>query len=486
MVSADNNFLQRDRKTREAWLATFGKFALDLNDDVDRSSLGSIGPQAVAIGDELSTPIPELPLEGGPQRVVEILEQAADAAFITVSPGYLGFVPGGALYGAALADLISNCMNRFTGLAVESPALCRLEADVLDWLLNEFGLGHLDEARGLLTSGGSIANFCAIVTARHEHCGDDGDLRKAIAYASSQTHHSVSKALHLAGIPIRNVRSVGVDARLRMDPKALERSISDDVDAGLQPFLVVSTAGTTNSGAIDPLGTIADICADRAVWHHVDAAYGGGFVLCPQGRKILAGIERADSIVVDPHKSLFLPMGTGCLLVRDGDKLRNAHEMDAAYLADGHEGEAPSPAHYGPELTRPYRGLRLWLSLMLYGAEAFRNTLTEKLQLAVYFHEKLQGLRDDRDLPIEILEAPQLSTVTFRLQRAASESLADWNDRNIDFINRINAMGRVFLSKTSLPVIDGAAQTLRVCVLNYRTRKEQIDACLAAIEQAIE
>jgi aromatic-L-amino-acid decarboxylase len=484
MTDCEKGFLQRDRQTREAWLQTFSQFALDLNDDVQRSTLGKSGREAIAIAARLSTPIPEQALPGGPERLVEILGEAADAAYITVSPGYLGYVPGGALYGAALADLISNCMNRFTGLAVESPALCRLEADVLDWLLAEFGLGDFDSARGVLTSGGSIANFCAIVAARHEHCGDDGDLTKATAYVSSQTHHSVAKALHLAGIPVRNVRAVAVDSRFRMDPTALKDLLSADVAEGLQPFLVVSTAGTTNTGAVDPLGAIADICTASRVWHHVDAAYGGGFVLCAKGKELLTDIERADSITIDPHKSLFLPMGTGCLLVRDGDKLRNAHEMDAAYLAVGDEGEPPSPAHYGPELTRPYRGLRLWLSLMLYGAEAFRNTLTEKLDLAVHFHQQLLRLHDELDLPIEVIEAPQLSTVTFRLERQAAESLAAWNDRNIDFVNRINASGRVFLSKTALPVADGAAQTLRVCVLNYRTRKADIDACLEVVEAA--
>jgi aromatic-L-amino-acid/L-tryptophan decarboxylase len=198
-------------------------------------------------------------------------------------------------------------------------------------------------------------------------------------------------------------------------------------------------------------------------------------VLCARGREALLGIERADSITVDPHKSLFLPLGTGCLLVRDGEALRRAHQLDADYLATGEAGEAPSPAHLGPELSRPFRGLRLWLALMLHGAEAFREALNEKLELASFFYEALSSA----DTPaLDLPGPPQLSTVAFRLPRQPNEPLEDWNGRNLRWFTRINEGGRVFLSKTRLPVADGTAEILRSCALSFRTHRPQINACL--------
>ena len=478
--------LELDPRTREEWLEIFGRFALEEIEKTGRVSAAGIGgAEAIRIASEVSVPVPEQPLEGGPARILECLARAAEASFVTTSPGYLAYVPGGGLYTGALADFVAGCLNRFTGLAVEAPALCRLEADVLEWLMTEFGWGDVDSARGVLTSGGSLANFGAVVAARHDCFGEDGDLRRGTAYVSSQTHHSVAKAIRLAGFPLRNVRPIDVDETLRMRVDKLDEAVRGDLDHGLTPFLVVSTAGTTNTGAIDPLADIDASCRAYGVWHHVDAAYGGGFVLCERGRELLAGIARADSITIDPHKSLFLPTGTGCLLVRDGDKLRAAHELDADYLAVGHEGEPPSPAHYGAELSRPFRGLRLWLSLMLYGAQPFRTALDEKLELAERFNRGLEKLRTDHALPIEITQPPQLSTVAFRLERDAGESLASWNSRNVLLLDAINASGRVFLSKTSLPVADGQAQTLRMCALSYRCREEDIDACLEVLERCI-
>jgi aromatic-L-amino-acid decarboxylase len=312
----------------------------------------------------------------------------------------------------------------------------------------------------------------------------------------------VTKAVRLAGIPPKNVRTIAVDARLRLDVAALEAAIAEDRSLGLVPTLVVSAAGTTNSGAIDPLAAIAEVCRREGVWHHVDAAYGGAFVLCDEGRRRLDGIEMADSITFDPHKGMFLPYGTGCLLVRDGERLRAAHHMHAPYLQDfealDRAGEPPSPTEYGPELSRDYRGLRLWLPLVLHGAGAFRRALTEKLDLALRLHDGLAGA----DVPIEIVDAPQLSTVTWRTPRRSGETLAHWNARNATMLGRVNAKQRVHLSSTVLPApaMPGesgesgesgeigtgptglpatvAAFTQRACVLSFRTHASHIDACI--------
>jgi aromatic-L-amino-acid decarboxylase len=266
-----------------------------------------------------------------------------------------------------------------------------------------------------------------------------------------------------------------------MDPDALAESITVDRTQGARPFLVVSTAGTTNTGAVDPLPAISQICQREQLWHHVDAAYGGAFVLCEQGRVALAGIDAADSIAFDPHKGMFLPYGTGCLLVADGERLRRAHQVNAAYLQDfdAHDrsGEPPSPSDYGPELSRDYRGLRLWLPLMLHGVRAFRDALTEKLALTREFARQLRT-QMDAGVPIELVDDPQLTVAAFRLARAAGEPLAAWNHRNAAWLARINARARVCLSSTALPVADGEAFTLRACVLSFRTHAPVLDACL--------
>jgi aromatic-L-amino-acid/L-tryptophan decarboxylase len=476
--------LEPDRTTQERWLEAFSRFALDHIERLDRASaLGTIGAEGLRIAEAVSLPIPEAPI--APERLVDLLGRAVEASLVTAGPGYLAYIPGGGLYAAALADFVANCFNRFTGLSAAAPALCRLEADVLAWLAREFGYGA--EARGLFTSGGSLANWSAIVTARQAHFGDSGELHRAVAYTSSQAHHSVSRSLRLAGIPTANLRQVEVDPRFRIRPDALAEAIRCDRARGLRPFLVIASAGTTNTGAIDPLPPLADLCATEGLWLHVDGAYGGAFVLCPEGRERLAGIERADSVAFDPHKGMFLPYGTGCLLVRDGARLRDAHQEEADYLQDfdrlDRAGEPPSPTDYGPELSRDFRGLRVWLPLMLHGAAAFRAALSEKLALTRRFHEGLRrSIRDG--LPLEIVAEPELSVVPFRLHRWGAEPLADWNGRNARFLAAINGRARVYLSSTRLPIADGAAFTLRVCVLSFRTHAERVDIALEDVAAA--
>jgi aromatic-L-amino-acid decarboxylase len=448
--------------------------------------VGTVGDEGIAIGEEVSLPIGEAPHAGGAPDLAGRLQRAAGASFNTPGPGYLAYIPGGGIPTAGIASLLACWLNRYTGVSAAAPALCRLEADVITWLLREFG--YPTSAAGLLTSGGSLANFSAIVAARHAKVGADGDYRHALVYASTQAHHSVAKSVALAGIPPTNVRAVATDNRWRMDVDALRDAVAADRAAGRRPFLVVSAAGTTNTGAIDPLDALADACDELDLWHHVDGAYGGGFALCPTGRARLRGIERADSITFDPHKGLFLPYGIGCLLVRDGEALRRAHLSHAAYLQDfdrlGRDGEAPSPYEYGPELSRPFRGLSLWLPLQLHGAAAFREALEEKLQLAARFETGLRVLIDG-GAPLEVVDAAQLSIVPFRLRRAAGESPTRWNERNAALLAEVNRRARVYLSSTTLPVEGGNAHTLRVCVLSFRTHADRIDAGLEDVAAAL-
>lgn len=487
--------LETSRVELEQWLSELAAFGFDA---VERAAhgpaVGTVGAAGNAVAAEVSRPIGEEPLPGGLGEIIALLGRAAEASLNTIGPGYLAYVPGGGLPTAALAEFTAALLNRFTGLAAAAPALCRLEADVLSWLAVQFGLPST--ARGLLTSGGSLANLAAIVTARHARLGDGGALGTATVYTSTQAHHSIAKAVRIAGIPLANIRHVPTDERFRMDPVALGAAIARDRAAGATPLLVVSSAGTTNTGAIDPLGAIADLCGELGLWHHCDAAYGGAFVLCDEGRRRLDGIGRADSITFDPHKGMFLPYGTGCLLVADGDSLRAAFNVDAPYLQDfdafDRQGEPPSPTEYGPELSRDPRGLRLWLPLQLHGAGAFRRALQEKLDLAVRFHRGLLDLAA-AGLAVEIVDAPQLSAVAWRLAPLPGEARTAHNQRNAAWLARINARARVHLSSTSLPARDAppAAQaqhetgvfTLRACVLSFRTHLAQIDACLEDLAQ---
>jgi aromatic-L-amino-acid decarboxylase len=469
--------LEPPRELQERWLDALARFTLDHIAALEEApASGPIGPDGAAIADEVSRPIGEEPLAGGIGAVVQVLERATMASLNAAGPGYLAYIPGGGIYAAALADFVANGLNRYTGMSAPAPALFRLEQDVLSWLCASFGYDA--KARALFTPGGSLANLAAVITARHEHFGDTGNFERAIVYTSTQAHHSIAKAVRLAGIPVANVRAVGVDDAFRMRTDMLAQAVAEDRRRGLSPFLVIAAAGSTNTGAVDPLEPIAELTRRESLWLHIDGAYGGAFVLCDEGRLRLSGIERADSITFDPHKGLFLPYGTGCLLVADGHKLRSAHQIAAEYLQDLSGGDVSwSPAELGPDLSRDFRGLRVWLPLMLHGAGAFRAALAEKLALAERFAQGLDDLIAS-GAPLTMVARPQLSTVAFRLQRRNEETLDDYNSRNATFLAAVNARLRVHLSSTLLPVEDGLSHTSRVCVLSFRTHARHIDRCL--------
>ena len=426
---------------------------------------------AVRLAKTLAEPLPE---EGTPYgKLLDLLfKKAIPASLNTVGPGYLAYVPGGGIFHAAVADLIANAVNRYTGIYVGAPALVQLEGNVLDWLRQIAGFPP--EARGLLTSGGSLSNLICLVTARRERLPED--FLKGTLYVSDQTHHSVAKSALLAGFPPANVREVPSDERFRLRLDALEERIAEDRRRGLTPFLVVGNAGTTNSGAVDPLAEIAEIARRHGLWFHVDGAYGGLFRLTDEGRAILRGLELADSLVLDPHKSLFLPYGTGALLVRDGAALRRTHTAEADYLPPVPDDPALLDfAEMGPELSRPFRGLRLWLPIKLLGIAPFRAALQEKLELA------RQAADEVRRLPgIEIVAEPELSLFAFRLSRPELTGAA-LDRENVAFLKRINARKRVFLTGTRL----GGRFALRICVLSFRTHRERMAMAVEDIAAAL-
>lgn len=421
---------------------------------------------AEAIAASVREPPPET---GTPiDALLERLAEAVPKSFNTAGPGYLAYIPGGGVYPAALGDYLALATNRFMGVWNAAPGLAEMEAVVIDWLRRI--VGYPEGARGLLTSGGSMSNFTAIVTARRDRL--PGNFQDGVLYLSGQAHHSVTKAAILAGFTERNLRDVPVDARLRMRPDALQAALDEDRARGLRPFLVIASAGTTNTGAIDPVPEIADVCARRGLWLHVDGAYGGFFRIAPGGEALLPGLERADSLTLDPHKGLFLPYGTGCLLVRDPQALLRAHRADALYLQDlERPPDAVNFADMSPELSREFRGLRVWLPLKLFGLAAFRDNLREKLELTRWAYEEL------RDEPgCEILDEPQLSIVAFRFRPKVADEDA-WNAR---LLRRVNAGRRVYLSSTTV----GGRFVLRICVLSFRTHGRHVATAVEEIRRA--
>ncbi|MFP5224986.1 MAG: pyridoxal phosphate-dependent decarboxylase family protein, partial [Actinomycetota bacterium] len=235
------------------------------------------------------------------EDALEWFQQAYPKSYNTAAPGFLAYIPGGGLFVSAVADMLADSVNRYTGVWAAAPALCQIEADVVRWMLDLFGFPA--PSRGILTTGGSMANFSGIVSARVAKLGED--FQDGVIYVTEQIHASVQKAARLAGFPERAIRIVASDRDLRMDPTALGEAIALDRAAGSRPFCVVGSAGTTNTGAIDPLDALADIASQEELWLHVDAAYGGFFQMTEYGRTRFAGIARADSITLDPHKGMF-------------------------------------------------------------------------------------------------------------------------------------------------------------------------------------
>ncbi len=422
-----------------------------------------------------SCPVREpVPDEGAP------LEPLLDAlfrdwiprSFTSAGPGYLAYIPGGGLYPAALADFIADTTNRYTGVWQAAPALVQLEANAIDWLRAwmEFPPG----ARGLFTTGGSMAMFNAVVCARERHLG--ADIRRGVLYTSDQAHHSVLKSAKLAGIMPDRVRAIGSDQRFRMSVDDLADAIAADRRAGLTPFAVVSTAGTTNTGAVDPLDAIAEVCARESLWHHIDGAYGAFFYLCPDLRAALSGLPRADSLTLDPHKGMFLPYGTGALLVRDGGALRAAHEATAAYLPTmPHPDEFYDPSQHGPDLSRGFPGLRVWLALKMYGAAAFRAAIAEKRALT------LDAFRRIAALPNVVVDAPpELSLFAFHLSWPGA-SAADEDRATRTLMERTTARGRVMVTGC----VTHGRYLGRVCILNFRTHQARVDALVEDLAASI-
>ena len=412
---------------------------------------------------------PEFAEEGrDPASVLDYVGACIDApGFATTSPRFMAYIPGGGLPYSALGDLIAAASNKYSGFASASPGAVRIENACVAWLASVIGFPRA--AAGTLTSGGSTANLTAVVAAR-EACDPEGG---GAIYVTRFAHYCIDKALHIAGRGRAPRRVIATDQHYRMSAKALEEALEEDRRNGIRPWIVIASAGTVDTGAVDPLPEIAEICRRYGAWLHVDGAYGGLFALCDEGKALLRGIEQADSVALDPHKTLFLPYGTGAVVVRDGRLLQNAFSATGEYIRPLGESEVgPSPADLSPELTRHFRALRLWLPLQLAGVAAFRAAQSEKLALARYFHARLSEIEG-----FEAGPTPDLSVVAFRY-RPKTGDVDEFNER---LMRHIQQEGRVMMSGTK---IDGSYR-LRCAILSFRTHLEHVDDAVDTVMRGV-
>lgn len=389
-------------------------------------------------------------------------------------PGFIAYVPSCPTFPAVLGDWLATGFNFFAGVWPVAAGPNEIELVVLDWFRQ--WLGMPEGTSGLLTSGGSAANLTAMIAARHRVTADDASvIARLTVYASDQVHSSVTRAAWLAGVPRGHVRSLPTDDEFGLRVDALRESIARDRAMGLRPLMVVANAGTTNTGSVDPMHEIAALCEQEGVWLHVDAAYGGFAVLTDTGRRALAGIERADSVTLDPHKWLFIPFECGCLLVREPNRLKAAFQILPEYLADVQTGhQAVNFADYGEQLTRYARAIKVWMSVSYFGTDAIRDAIDRGMMLARRLEERI-----GETPALEIVSPARFGVVCFRAKPGDVDGVA-LDALNERVLARVVEGGRYFISSTRLRGVFA----LRACILGFRTTEEDIDGLVRAVAAA--
>lgn len=406
---------------------------------------------------KLSEPLPTAPTD--PESVLARLERDVLPAMAHVQhPRFFAFVPGPSNSISVLADALAAGLNVFAGTWYAGPGALALEHTTIDWLRQICGLPA--SAGGLLVSGGSMANLTALAAARVDRFGGH-DMRKAQRariYTGDQTHTAVTRAAHVLGFGSDQVVSLETDAAFRISPNALAAAIRADRRAGHEPFAIVANAGTTNTGAVDPLRALASLARDEELWFHIDGAYGAPARMTARGRHLLDGIEEADSIALDPHKWLFQPFEIGCVLMRDAQALERAFAVQPAYLRDVSRAVA-NPADQGVQLTRSFRSLKLWMTFQVFGADAIRAAIDRGLDLAEKAEAILRGAGC-----WEIVTPASMAVVTFRYRRAGLDPEAI-DQLQSDILEQLLRDGTAVVSSTVL----GGQTVLRLCTINPRT-----------------
>src|SRR3954466_2198712 len=405
---------------------------------------------------------PEMPSE--PHDLLARLERDVFTNNLHVDhPRFFAFVPGPGNFVSTMGDALASGFNVFNGTWLGGSAAAAVELAVMDWFRRFCGFP--ETGGGLFVSGGSAANLTALHAARAAKLGDD--IRSATIYFSDQTHYSVERALRVLGFAPNQFRRIESDARFQLPIGSIRKSIQTDQAAGLRPFCVIANAGTTNTGAVDPLPALADLCAEEKMWLHADGAYGAAAVICERGQEKLAGLDRVDSLSLDPHKWLFQPFECGCVLARDKAQLRSAFQLMPEYMRDVHRNVAETNlADYGFQLSRSFRALKVWLSINTFGMAAFRDAVTRGFELAEFAERELRKRRG-----CEILSPAEMAIVAFRFGN---------NDAlQTQLVEEMLRDGFAFLTSTTLKGVTA----LRLCTINPRTTEDDIVQTIDRLEK---
>ncbi len=394
-----------------------------------------------------------------------------DARGDPAAAGYLAFIPGFPTWPGALADLISSALNVDCCWWAGGAGPSQLELTVLGWFAE--WIGYPPDADGILVSGGSAANLTALGCARELRAGGMSD--DLMVYVSNQSHSSVARAARTLGFRPEQVRVVACDRGFRMSVGALERAMDADRRAGRTPLAVCANAGTTNTGAVDPLRGLAELCRQHGAWLHVDAAYGGFAALTERGRNALTGIELADSVTLDPHKWLFQPFECGALLVRERDSLRRAFQIMPDYLRDVSTEASVNLSDRGLQLTRAARALKVWLSVQTFGLDAFRRAIDGGLDLAGEAARRIEA-----SPTLELMAPVELGVVALRRHPPGVDDERELSRLNDALVGEIERSGDILVSSTRL----FGRTAIRMCFLNPTTTTVQLDRALDLLEHA--
>jgi aromatic-L-amino-acid decarboxylase len=398
------------------------------------------------------------------EEILSLVERHVLAYTMHVNhPRFFAYVPGPGNFIGALADALVSGFNVFSGTWISGSGPEAVERETIGWLRQWCGFPA--SAGGLFVSGGSMANLTALAAARQARIGFGNP--RARVYLSTQAHASLEKGLRVLGFAPEQIAKLEVDGEYRLPAPAVARRVAADRGAGLLPFCVIASAGTTNTGAVDDLPGIARLCREQDLWFHIDGAYGAAAVLTGRRRQLLAGIELADSLSFDPHKWLFQPFECGCVLVREGRRLEQAFHIHADYMSDTRrDSEEFNYADLGIQLTRGFRALKLWMSVRTFGLAAFREAIEHGFEMAEFAAQQIQRMEG-----WELVTGPQMGIVCFRFQQDA-EGL---HERIVD---ELIAGGTALATTTTL----AGRTVLRFCTINPRTSEDDIRLALAAMD----
>lgn len=416
----------------------------------------------------------EAPEKGtSPDQVIDfVLEKVMTNSTDMSHPKSYSFVPGPSNYVSVLADTLATGFNIFSGGWVASPAAAELEIITIQWLLKIFGFPQ-KKGGGIFTSGGSMANLTALTTARRIKCGDD--FSKAVIYLSDQAHSSNIKAIRVLGFKKEQIRIIPTDIEFKFAINKLKNCIAKDRLEGLHPFCLIATSGTTNTGTVDQLSDLAKICKKEDIWFHIDGAYGAAAILAPKGKQLMKGIEKADSLTIDPHKWFFQPYEMGCLLVRNHKHLSHTFTEKPEYLRDieGNTSEINFYDH-GIQLTRRFRALKFYMSIKTFGLQEFRNAITYNIDLAEATESILR-----KSGQWEVVFPATLAVINFRFHPIGKKHTQKQLDEINQYISEKAVSSRKALLVTTL--LHGQV-VLRMCLINPRTTLDDIKETLALCE----